>query len=559
MKKYLSVLLFSVILFLMLPISTTFAYPSGLLDGKPVDYYQYNAKIRPYDCITDRLTSHCVQIGRPDLGPEWMQYDFVNLVTINALQYNGDNTVNFDFYDSSNTLIATKPGLLTKTAFDEIKNVKKLIVRPTAGITFIYEFDVFGIEQTTPSTPPIEVSQNYKEFSIPMNSFCSVSQSVDLSLNITNLKNSVADLKLFLYKKNGASLSTAGSSYDGIESTIVPATSFQLAGNETSLYHITFGGSNNNCADRVYSGKIEVDSESSSLIASGWVDGTKGNATVIINGGQSWKVGEIAEGPGNQDTTAPAAVTNLSSGNPTSSSIALSWTAPGNDGSVGTATYYDIRYSTSPITEANWASAVQVTGEPTPAIAGTSQSIVINGLSPSTTYYFALKTLDNANNVSTLSNVPSSQTSVLSYSGNIIPTTNYTVLFSSQSDSTTYGAYRAFNQNSADAWFTTSPAWVGVKLAQAKTIAKYTVARSSSTGYDGGNYTPKNWTFEGSSNGTNWTVLDTKTNQINWAVGEKREFIVSNPQSFQYYRLNISASTGGSYIAVGEIEMMEQQ
>ena len=103
-------------------------------------------------------------------------------------------------------------------------------------------------------------------------------------------------------------------------------------------------------------------------------------------------------------------MSDLATGTPTPSSITLTWTAPGNDGSTGIATCYDIRYSTSAINEGNWASATQVTGEPTPRPAGTSQSMVVSGLSPSTTYYFAIKTSDEASNTSAISNSPSGQT-----------------------------------------------------------------------------------------------------------------------------------------------------
>ncbi len=71
------------------------------------------------------------------------------------------------------------------------------------------------------------------------------------------------------------------------------------------------------------------------------------------------------------DVTAPSAVTNLAAGSPTGSSLTLSWTAPGDDGNGGTATSDDIRYSTSSIGEGNWASAMQVSREPAPAVAGT--------------------------------------------------------------------------------------------------------------------------------------------------------------------------------------------
>ncbi len=55
------------------------------------------------------------------------------------------------------------------------------------------------------------------------------------------------------------------------------------------------------------------------------------------------------------DQTAPAAVTDLATGTVTTSSVDLSWTAPGDDGATGTATTYDVRYSTSTITAGNWA------------------------------------------------------------------------------------------------------------------------------------------------------------------------------------------------------------
>ncbi len=111
------------------------------------------------------------------------------------------------------------------------------------------------------------------------------------------------------------------------------------------------------------------------------------------------------------DTTAPAAVSNLATGAATTSSIVVTWTAPGDDNNTGTATTYDLRYSTSLITSGNFDSATAVTGEPTPSVAGSSETKTVTGLSASTTYYFALKTADEVPNTSTISNVPSGTTS----------------------------------------------------------------------------------------------------------------------------------------------------
>ncbi|MBU0982865.1 MAG: fibronectin type III domain-containing protein, partial [candidate division Zixibacteria bacterium] len=111
-----------------------------------------------------------------------------------------------------------------------------------------------------------------------------------------------------------------------------------------------------------------------------------------------------------QEDTPPSYIANLSLGSATVNSLRLSWNAPGDDGNSGTASEYDIRYSTSTITDANWDAATQVSGEPSPQIAGSSESFVVTGLAENTTYYFAIKTADEVPNWSTLSNVPSAST-----------------------------------------------------------------------------------------------------------------------------------------------------
>jgi hypothetical protein len=126
---------------------------------------------------------------------------------------------------------------------------------------------------------------------------------------------------------------------------------------------------------------------------------------------------DILENPANvsytvqADTLAPANITNLATGSPTKQSLVISWTAPSDTGPEGKAASYDLRYSTSLINDSNWASATQITGLPTPASPGTTQSFTISSLSSGTTYYFAIKSADAAGNTSGLSNIPSGITS----------------------------------------------------------------------------------------------------------------------------------------------------
>ena len=110
------------------------------------------------------------------------------------------------------------------------------------------------------------------------------------------------------------------------------------------------------------------------------------------------------------DTTSPAAVTDLATSNPSSNSVTLTWTAPGDDEDTGTATEYDIRCFTFEITEANWDSTIKCQGEPVPQEAGKTETFTVTGLSPDTTYYFALKTADEIPNWSVISNSPAGTT-----------------------------------------------------------------------------------------------------------------------------------------------------
>jgi len=112
------------------------------------------------------------------------------------------------------------------------------------------------------------------------------------------------------------------------------------------------------------------------------------------------------------DTTPPAAVANLVPDLINPGQVKLSWIAPGDDGAFGgPAAQYDIRYSSALINDSNWSSATQVDNEPTPATPDSIEQLVVAGLSIGTRWYFAMKTSDEANNMSGLSNVPSLQDS----------------------------------------------------------------------------------------------------------------------------------------------------
>ncbi len=112
-----------------------------------------------------------------------------------------------------------------------------------------------------------------------------------------------------------------------------------------------------------------------------------------------------------QDTQPPAAVTNLATANVTHESILLTWTAPGDDGTTGQAAQYDIRYATINISDnTSWNNATVAQNIPQPQTAGTTETFMVPGLSDNTTYYFAMKTRDDAQLWSAISNILSANT-----------------------------------------------------------------------------------------------------------------------------------------------------
>ncbi len=87
--------------------------------------------------------------------------------------------------------------------------------------------------------------------------------------------------------------------------------------------------------------------------------------------------------------------------------VVLSWTAPADDGhdkQSGSASSYDIRYSTHEITEENWESATKCTGEPVPGTPGDRETFVVTNLYTAYSYHFAMKSYDEMGIPSELSN-----------------------------------------------------------------------------------------------------------------------------------------------------------
>lgn len=131
------------------------------------------------------------------------------------------------------------------------------------------------------------------------------------------------------------------------------------------------------------------------------------NDRIIAFGGVLNRVDNIANFRSNDvwalHFRGPDAITNLDLSCLGQTGLILSFTAPVSP--YGAAVEYDVRYSPSPITQENFASATQVATEPLPEAPGTPQTVGIGGLTKCKWYWFAMRTRDEHGNWSAISNV----------------------------------------------------------------------------------------------------------------------------------------------------------
>ena len=140
-------------------------------------------------------------------------------------------------------------------------------------------------------------------------------------------------------------------------------------------------------------------------------DSTVTSHTVSASSGIPAVILQNTDGGGDpppDDTTPPSAIDDLGAvtGDEVGE-VVLDWTAPGDDGNIGLASSYEIRYSQSNINAGNYSQATIYPTPPSPLPAGSSEELVVTSLSPGVQYFFAVRAYDDEGLISGLSNVPS--------------------------------------------------------------------------------------------------------------------------------------------------------
>ncbi|MCS0630823.1 alginate lyase family protein [Telluria mixta] len=99
----------------------------------------------------------------------------------------------------------------------------------------------------------------------------------------------------------------------------------------------------------------------------------------------------------------------------------------------------------------------------------------------------------------------------------------------------------AFDRNSGSYWFYSGVmGWLQYDLGHTETVQRYTViSANDKIGRD-----PKDWQFQGSNDGVNWTTLDTQSGQAFANRFQLNSYTVASPGAYRWYRLNITSNNG---------------
>ncbi|MFS2021267.1 discoidin domain-containing protein, partial [Massilia sp. CT11-108] len=100
-----------------------------------------------------------------------------------------------------------------------------------------------------------------------------------------------------------------------------------------------------------------------------------------------------------------------------------------------------------------------------------------------------------------------------------------------------------FDQNSGSYWFYKGVmGWLQYDLGHTETVQRYTVISST----DLVPRDPKDWQFQGSNDGVNWTTLDTQSGQAFASRIQQKSYAIASPGAYRWYRLNITSNNGDS-------------
>ncbi|HWM81638.1 MAG TPA: discoidin domain-containing protein, partial [Pseudolabrys sp.] len=141
------------------------------------------------------------------------------------------------------------------------------------------------------------------------------------------------------------------------------------------------------------------------------------------------------------------------------------------------------------------------------------------------------------------------------------------VTISASSDQPAQQAWKVANNNLTDAagvdWASQTgvipspgaPVTLHVDLGSSQLIMSYELAASGWSSNSAQNYMLKDWVLQGSTDGSSWSTIDTRTGVPAWSPAESRTYQITTPSSYRHYRLYVTATQNGNIIICGKLQL----
>ncbi|WP_028546591.1 PA14 domain-containing protein [Paenibacillus taiwanensis] len=117
------------------------------------------------------------------------------------------------------------------------------------------------------------------------------------------------------------------------------------------------------------------------------------------------------------------------------------------------------------------------------------------------------------------------------------------------------GKENVFDHNEASKWlvFDSNP-YIQYQFSgnAAYAVKSYSITSAN----DAPERDPLNWTLSGSNDGTNWTALDTRSNESFASRYQTKSYTINNTSAYRYYRVNLSNNSNG-ILQVAEIHLYD--
>ena len=191
---------------------------------------------------------------------------------------------------------------------------------------------------------------------------------------------------------------------------------------------------------------------------------------------------------------------------------------------------------------------------------GRGFAVIANNLSPETssyidmsavagtTYYYVAR---GRNCVGTSGNSPQ-------FGATLLPPSMVNLAFSGTSTASfnsgtgIEGSDQAFNRNPASKWYgyNAPTGWIQYDFGSGneQVVKRYTISSADVATRD-----PKSWNFLASQDGSNWTTLDSQSNQVFANRMQMNTYDLGNTNAYRYYQLQITADNGAAGVAVAEL------